>query len=81
MPSANFGHHSRGRAKKEQTRSKLCRILGGRLQAAFDHMSSVKWMQDFARGIFDTRAVVFHLGGTAFFLFAAARMLESRRWK
>lgn len=54
---------------------------GGRLQALFDHVSSVKWMQDFSHGIVDTRPVVFHLSGAAFFLFSAARVLESRRWK
>lgn len=53
---------------------------GGRLQAVFDHLSSVKWMQDFSRGIVDTRPAVFHLGGAALFLFAATRVLEARRW-
>lgn len=51
------------------------------LRRLFNHISSVKHMQDYARGVVDTRSLVFHLGGAAFLLFAAARMLEARRWK
>jgi len=38
-------------------------------------------MQDFARGVVDTRPVVFYLSGTALFLFFTLRVLEGRRWK
>ena len=38
-------------------------------------------MRDFARGVVDTRAVVFHLTLTLFFLFLTLRVVESRRWK
>lgn len=38
-------------------------------------------MQDFARGVLDSRAVVFHLSGTAFLLFLTLRAVESRRWR
>lgn len=51
------------------------------LRSFFNHISSVKHMRDFARGLIDTRPFVFHLGGAAFLLFATVRMLESRRWK
>ena len=43
--------------------------------AMFDHMN------DFARGVVDTRPVVFYLSLTGFFLFLTLRVLESRRWK
>jgi ABC-2 type transport system permease protein len=43
--------------------------------AMFDHM------HDFARGVVDTRPVVFYLSLTGFFLFLTLRTLESRRWK
>ena len=43
--------------------------------AMFDHMN------DFARGVVDTRPVVFYLSLTGFFLFLTLRTLESRRWK
>jgi ABC-2 type transport system permease protein len=38
-------------------------------------------MHDFARGVVDTRAVIFYLTTTFFFLFLTLRMVESRRWK
>ncbi len=38
-------------------------------------------MHDFARGIVDTRAVVFYVSLTFFFLFLTLRVVESRRWK
>ena len=38
-------------------------------------------MQDFARGVVDTRPVVFFLSLTFFFLFLTLRVVESRRWK
>lgn len=41
----------------------------------------VEQMQDFARGVVDTRAVVFPLSFTVFFLFLTLRVVESRRWK
>jgi ABC-2 type transport system permease protein len=38
-------------------------------------------MDDFARGIVDTRTVVFYVSLTFFFLFLTLRAVESRRWK
>jgi hypothetical protein len=38
-------------------------------------------MQDFSRGIVDTRPVVFLVSLTLFFLFLNLRIVESRRWK
>ena len=38
-------------------------------------------MDDFARGVVDTRSVVFYLSLTLFFLFLTLRAVESRRWK
>ena len=38
-------------------------------------------MHDFARGVVDTRPVVFFLSLTFFFLFLTLRAVESRRWK
>jgi len=38
-------------------------------------------MNNFARGVVDTRTLVFYLSLTAFFLFLTLRMVESRRWK
>jgi ABC-2 type transport system permease protein len=38
-------------------------------------------MHDFARGVVDTRAVIFYVSLTFFFLFLTLRVVESRRWK
>jgi ABC-2 type transport system permease protein len=38
-------------------------------------------MRDFARGVIDTRYIVFYLTMTFFFLFLTHRAVESRRWK
>jgi ABC-2 type transport system permease protein len=38
-------------------------------------------MHDFARGVLDTRSVVFFVSFTAFFMFLTLRVVESRRWK
>jgi gliding motility-associated transport system permease protein len=38
-------------------------------------------MKDFARGVVDTRYVVFYVTSSFFFLFLAYRVIESRRWK
>jgi ABC-2 type transport system permease protein len=38
-------------------------------------------MRDFARGVVDTRSVVFLVSSTLFFLFLTLRIVESRRWK
>jgi ABC-2 type transport system permease protein len=38
-------------------------------------------MDDFARGVVDTRAVIFYASLTLFFLFLTLRAVESRRWK
>jgi len=38
-------------------------------------------MNDFARGVVDTRTVIFYSSLTLFFLFLTLRVVESRRWK
>jgi ABC-2 type transport system permease protein len=40
-----------------------------------------KQMDDFARGVVDTRAVIFYVTATFVFLFLTLRVVESRRWK
>jgi ABC-2 type transport system permease protein len=45
------------------------------------HFALFKQMHDFARGVVDTRSVVFLATGTFFFLFLTLRAVESRRWR
>jgi ABC-2 type transport system permease protein len=40
-----------------------------------------KQMDDFTRGVVDTRTVIFYVSLTFFFLFLTLRVVESRRWK
>lgn len=44
-------------------------------------LNAMTYFKDFARGMFDTRGVVFFVSSTALFLFLSVKMLESRRWK
>jgi len=45
------------------------------------HFALFSQMHDFARGVIDTRPVVFLLSLTFLFLFLTLRVVESRRWK
>lgn len=45
------------------------------------YVSSFMHMQNFSRGIVDSRAVVYYVSMTWFFLFATVKVIEARRWK
>jgi ABC-2 type transport system permease protein len=45
------------------------------------HFALFGQMQDFTRGVVDTRVVIFYLSITFFFLFLTLRVVESRRWR
>jgi ABC-2 type transport system permease protein len=45
------------------------------------HFNLFDQMNDFARGVVDTRTVVFYVSATFFFLFLTLRVVESRRWR
>lgn len=49
--------------------------------AVLKHLSLFEHMQDFVRGIVDTRPVVLYLSLTWLFLYLTVRVVESRRWK
>ena len=46
-----------------------------------NHVSMLEHMRDFARGVIDTRHIVFYVTLTVFFLFLNYKVVESRRWK
>ncbi|MEI6192865.1 MAG: ABC transporter permease [Verrucomicrobiota bacterium] len=48
---------------------------------ALSYFGLFEQMHDFARGVVDTRAVVFYVSATLFFLFLTLRAVESQRWK
>lgn len=47
----------------------------------FRHISTLDHMHDFARGVIDTRSVVYYLSLTTFFIFLTLKAVEARRWK
>ena len=47
----------------------------------FRYISMTEHLEDFARGIIDTRALIFYLSLTGLFLFLTVRVVESRRWR
>jgi ABC-2 type transport system permease protein len=53
----------------------------GWVEQAINCASIMQQMKDYARGVVDTRSVVFCLTSAMFFLFLACRVIESRRWR
>ena len=47
----------------------------------WEHLSVVRHMQDFSRGVLDSRHLTFYVTATVLFLFLTQRTVESRRWK
>jgi ABC-2 type transport system permease protein len=47
----------------------------------FECINVLGQMKDYARGVVDTRSLIFCLTSTFFFLFLACRVIESRRWR
>lgn len=45
------------------------------------HISMPEHVEDFARGVIDTRPLIFYVSVTIFFLFLTLKVVESRRWK
>ena len=53
----------------------------GCLANVVNHVSLFGHMEDFVRGVVDTRPLVFHLSLAGFVLFLNVKVVESRRWK
>lgn len=58
-------------------------LFGDQIAAApfFDFVSSQNHLQDFARGLIDSRPFVYYLSTTAFVLLLTYHLLDFRRWK
>lgn len=54
---------------------------GSDLTAVLPYFNLFDQMDSFARGVVDTRVVIFYLSASFFFLFLTLRVVESRRWK
>lgn len=51
------------------------------LKEAFAYLNVLAPMDDFAKGIVDTRSLVYTLSATVFFLFLTSRALEAKKWR
>lgn len=51
------------------------------LEKEGEFISAVTHIEDFSRGLVDTRPIVLYVSGTIFMLFTSTRVLESRRWR
>ena len=56
-------------------------VTGAGLQEALRYLSIPQHMEELARGIVDTRRLVFYVSGTLFFLFLSTKALEARKWR
>jgi ABC-2 type transport system permease protein len=52
-----------------------------KLKDLFAHLSIAEHMDEFSKGIVDTRRLVFYLSATLFFLWVASRTLEDKKWR
>jgi ABC-2 type transport system permease protein len=49
------------------------------MQRMIDHASAIQHVMDFSKGILDSRAVIFYLSFTGLMLYAAVKVIESKR--
>ena len=56
-------------------------FMGPRVQAVLDYLSITTHLDDFTRGIVDTRHLVYYVSFIAFGLFLTARSVDTERWR
>jgi len=56
-------------------------LRGGAWRSVLGYVDVLRHFEDFSKGIVDSRAIIFFLSFTAFFLFLSVKVLESRRWR
>ena len=56
-------------------------FAGETAKQVFSYLSLGDHIDEFSRGIVDTRRLVFYLSATLFFLFLASRALEDKKWR
>ena len=54
---------------------------GPTMRAVLNHLSIIDHFDDFARGIIDTKHVVYYLSFITFGLFLTAKSVDSERWR
>ncbi len=56
-------------------------VTSDALKQAFQYVNLWSHMEDFSKGIVDTRRLAYYLSATVFFLFLASRGLAARKWR
>ncbi len=51
------------------------------LRQGLSYLNLWQHMEDFSKGIVDTRRLVYYISGAALFLFLAVRALEAKKWR
>jgi len=51
------------------------------LRQVLGYLNLIQHMEDFSKGIVDTRRLVYYVSGTAFFLFLTSRTLLANKWR
>lgn len=51
------------------------------MQRILEYTSAIQHIMDFSKGILDSRAVCYYVSGTGLMLFAAVKVVESKRWR
>jgi ABC-2 type transport system permease protein len=57
------------------------RSAGPTVRAILEHLSITQHFSDFARGIIDTKHLVYYLSVITFGLFLTAKSVDSERWR
>jgi ABC-2 type transport system permease protein len=56
-------------------------VNGPGVRQVLSYLNLIQHMEDFAKGIVDTRRLVYYSSGTAFFLFLTSRALAANKWR
>ena len=56
-------------------------LQGETAKAVFGYLNLWNHMDEFARGVVDSRRLIYYLSATLFFLFLTTRALEARKWR
>jgi len=56
-------------------------VNGERLKQVFAYLNLWQHMDDFSKGIVDTRRLVYYVSASAFFVFLTGRALAAKKWR
>jgi ABC-2 type transport system permease protein len=56
-------------------------VNGETLREVLGYLNLIQHMEDFSKGIVDTRRLVYYVSGTVLFLFLTSRMLVANKWR